>query len=516
MSTANDHPSPGAKPLPSPEIAAFAGLVAGALGLAVAHLVTAIDRGFRDPAVSVGDRLIDRVPPSVREWAIATFGTSDKSALLVGIYLGLVLGASLVGIVALRRGQRSALVAVAAFGVIGGWAAIASPTSGVTAAFPSIAGAAATACSLVVLRRCWVPRTGIANDGDRRRFLVGVGGLALLTVTLAGVGRALRTRLGVAGERLSLVLPRARRALAPPPAGLEADVAHVSPLFTPNDRFYRVDTALFVPNVSTADWRLKIHGMVGRELTLRYEDLTRRELIETDVTLCCVSNEVGGELVGNARWLGCRLDDLLTEVGIDPAADQVVGRSIDGWTSGFPVAALDGRAAIIAIGMNGEPLPIKHGYPARLVVPGLYGYVSATKWLAELELTRFDRFSAYWIPRGWAQKAPIKTQSRIDTPRGAIPAGRVAVAGVAWAGVRGIARVEVRTDENGVWREATLGPELAATTWRQWWLPWDATAGTHEISVRATDGNGDTQTSAPAPPVPNGATGLHTRTIVVN
>jgi hypothetical protein len=254
--------------------------------------------------------------------------------------------------------------------------------------------------------------------------------------------------------------------------------------------------------------------MVDREITLTYPDLLDRDLIETDVTLACVSNAVGGNLVSNARWLGCRLDDLLSEAGVHDEADQVVGRSVDGWTSGFPVEVLDGRDAIVAVGMNGEPLPLRHGYPARLVVPGLYGYVSATKWVTEIELTRFDQFSAYWVPRGWAPRAPIKTESRIDTPRGTVPAGPVAIGGVAWAGVRGISAVEVRIDD-GPWQAATLGPEVARTTWRQWWLAWDAAPGSHRLTVRATDGDGATQTSDIAPPPPDGATGWHSREVTV-
>jgi len=345
--------------------------------------------------------------------------------------------------------------------------------------------------------------------------LLVLGAGAALAATGVGVGRALRERFDVAAERLGVALPRASRALPPAPVGLESEIPGITPLFVPNDDFYRIDTALVVPTVSIDGWRLRVTGMVDRELELTYADLLARELIETDVTIACVSNEVGGRLVGNARWLGCRLDDLLAEAGIGPDADQIVGRSVDGFTAGFPTAALDGRDAIVAVAMNDEPLPQDHGYPARLIVPGLYGYVSATKWLASIELTRFDEFQGYWVPRGWAAEAPIKTQSRIDTPRGSAAAGTVAVAGVAWAGTRGIDRVEVRIDE-GSWQQATLGPELADSTWRQWHLAWDAHPGRHTIESRATDGGGDTQTARSSPPAPDGATGWHRRTVQVS
>ena len=255
-----------------------------------------------------------------------------------------------------------------------------------------------------------------------------------------------------------------------------------------------------------------VTGYVDRPLTLTYAELLDRPMVEADITISCVSNEVGGDLIGTARWLGCRLDDLLDEAGIDPRADQVVGRSVDGFTAGFPTALLDGRPALVAVGMNGEPLPVDHGYPARLIVPGVYGYVSATKWLSEIQLTRFDEFQGYWIPRGWSVEGPIKTQSRIDTPTDGkrLEAGRpVPVAGVAWAMDRGISAVEVQVDD-GPWQQADLADEYAATTWRQWKLAWTPTAGDHRIRVRATDGTGATQTEEVADVAPDGATGWHT------
>lgn len=288
-------------------------------------------------------------------------------------------------------------------------------------------------------------------------------------------------------------------------------------MFTPNDEFYRIDTALTVPQVPAETWQLDITGMVDRPLRLDYDDLLGRQIVERDITLTCVSNTVGGELIGTARWLGVRLDDLLAEAGIDPAADQVVGRSVDGYTCGFPVAALDGRDAMVAVGMNGEPLPLEHGFPARLIVPGIYGYASATKWLTEIELTTFDRFDHYWVPRGYAAQAPIKIQSRIDTPRGLdrIAPGPFAIAGVAWAQPVGVEAVEVSIDD-GPWQPADLGDPVNDSTWRQWRLAWDATPGRHTVSVRAIDRNGAIQTADRSEPLPDGATGHHTVVVLVD
>ncbi|MBW5480539.1 molybdopterin-dependent oxidoreductase [Streptomyces bambusae] len=301
------------------------------------------------------------------------------------------------------------------------------------------------------------------------------------------------------------------------PAGADLKVPGALPFITPNRVFYRVDTALVVPRVDTTDWQLRIHGDgVRRPLVLSLDDLLARPMVERDITLTCVSNEVGGPYAGNARWLGVRLADLLREAGVRPPsqggpADQLVARSVDGMTIGTPVeTVLDGREALLAVGMNGEPLPFEHGFPVRMVVPGLYGYVSACKWLRELRLTTFDAYDAYWVRRSWAARAPVKTQSRIDTPRAyaAPAAGRLPVAGVAWAQHRGIARVEVRVD-GGAWQEARLGAEDGVDTWRQWVWPWDATPGRHTLEVRATDGTGAVQVERRSPPAPDGATGWH-------
>jgi DMSO/TMAO reductase YedYZ molybdopterin-dependent catalytic subunit len=295
-------------------------------------------------------------------------------------------------------------------------------------------------------------------------------------------------------------------------------VPGASPYVVPNGDFYRIDTALYPPQVDPSTWELRIHGMVRNPITITWQQLLRRPMVERYVTLTCVSNEVGGDLVGNALWLGTPIKALLEEAGPLPGADQVIQRSVDGWTCGSPTAALlDGRDALLAVGMNGQPLPIAHGFPVRMVVPGLYGYVSACKWITEIEVSRFSDFDAYWVPRGWSQQAPIKTESRIDTPRDGAErkAGTVAVAGVAWAQHRGISKVEVQIDD-GSWQQATLAATVSSDTWREWSFAWPAAHGKHSVRVRATDATGETQTSEPADPAPNGASGWHTVQVQVD
>ena len=297
----------------------------------------------------------------------------------------------------------------------------------------------------------------------------------------------------------------------------------LTPIITPNDAFYRIDTALIVPQVDVTDWALQIQGDDVQPYSLTFDELLALPMIEAPVTIACVSNEVGGDLVGTAVWQGVPLTTILERAGlragaVPEGAAQLVGRSVDGFTVGFPTeVALDGRNAMVAVGMNGEPLPVRHGFPARLIVPGLYGYVSATKWLRSIEFRGWDDFDAYWIPRGWAKEAPVKTQSRIDVPRSgaSISPGPVAVAGVAWATTRGIRKVEVQVDD-GPWVEARLGPGEDDDVWRQWAHDWSATAGSHTIRVRATDGTGQTQTGERSRVDPDGATGWHTRTVNVS
>ncbi|MBF6275481.1 MULTISPECIES: molybdopterin-dependent oxidoreductase [Nocardia] len=351
---------------------------------------------------------------------------------------------------------------------------------------------------------------------DRRQVMRGIVGVGVLAVAAGIAGRVLgASARSVAGERAAVRLPPPNVPVPPVDPAADLRVPGLASYLTPNSDFYRIDTALTVPQVSKETWSLRIHGMVDREIRLDYADLARRPSVERLVTLTCVSNPVGGDLIGNASWLGYRLDALIAEAGPHPDADMVLSRSADGFTAGSPLAALtDGRDALLAVGMNGEPLPVEHGYPARLVVPGLYGYVSATKWVTELEITRFDRAQAYWTRRGWSERGPNKTGTRIDTPRGAVRAGKVTIAGVAWAQHRGIDAVEVQID-NGPWQPARLAAEPSVDTWRQWSYDWDASAGTHTVRARATDGTGTVQTAEVADVIPDGASGYPSRTIRV-
>jgi len=477
----------------------------------VSRVAVGSRKAVRSPVVSVGDRVIDAVPAGVKDWAISAFGTADKAVLVGGILVVLGIAAAAVGVLTVRRGPAVGVAGAAVLSAVAVLASLGRGSAGWTSVLPGLAAGAA-AGSVLVLLRAGAAETAVEHSPARRRFLITTGGLAAGAVAVAAAGRWLQQRGAAAAERLRVVLPRPARPLPPVPDAVEVGVRGVTPFLTPNEDFYRIDTALVVPQVDPRDWTLQVTGSVDRELELTYAELLDRPMVEADVTIACVSNEVGGDLVGTARWLGCRLDDLLDEAGVRPDADQVVGRSVDGFTAGFPTAVLAARDALVAVGMNGEPLPIAHGFPARLIVPGLYGYVSATKWLAEIELTRFDRVQGYWVPRGWAVEAPVKTQSRIDTPRPGrtLTAGEeVAVAGVAWAPIRGIERVEVQIDDEP-WREATLAEQHAGTTWRQWVLRWRPEPGTHRIRVRATDADGDTQTDARRPPAPDGATGWHT------
>ncbi len=494
------------------------GIAAALLTLGVAELIAGLSARLRSPVLDIGDRVIDLVPSGLKEVAIDLLGTADKPVLVVGISIVLLATAALIGEVAVRRSLAAAVVAIAAMGLVGAIAG-ATGATGLFGSLPSLIGATAGIAALILLARPELRRAaGDPHFGaSRRSFLMATSLVVASAFTLGGAGRALDRRFDSARARSNLRLPSPASPLPATPAGVEFDgVDGITPFTTPNADFYRIDTALTVPQIQVDDYRLGITGLVERPMELTYQDLLDRELIESDITITCVSNEVGGKLAGNARWLGVRLDGLLEEAGIQPGADQIVGKSVDRYTCGFPVAALDGRDAMVAIAMNGVPLPLEHGFPARLIVPGLYGYVSATKWLAEIQLTTFAAFDHYWVGRGWSPQAPIKTQSRIDTPGplDRIPTGPSLIAGVAWAQTRGIEQVEVRVDD-GDWQLAELADELNDTTWRQWRFPWHATPGRHDIACRATDGNGEVQTEARATPIPDGATGWHSIVVLV-
>jgi DMSO/TMAO reductase YedYZ molybdopterin-dependent catalytic subunit len=358
-----------------------------------------------------------------------------------------------------------------------------------------------------------------AGPQPPRRSFLAAGAVTAGAAAVAGLaGRLLVERSSVASARAAVRLPTVAPTTAPVlPAGVNLGIPGLAPFITPNNDFYRVDTALVLPQVDPSSWQLRIHGMVSREITLTFDELLRRPLIEDYVTLCCVSDPVGGPYIGNALWLGTSLAALLREAGIKAGADQLFCMSADGFTSGTPVqAVMDGPDAMLAVAMNGQALPVAHGFPARMVVPGLYGYVSATKWVTDINVTTFAGNYAYWAQQGWSQQAPIKTESRIDVPSGTsqIPAGRTAVAGVAWAQHKGIEAVEVRVD-SGPWNQARLAAVPGLDTWRQWVWDWDATSGNHVIEARATDKTGYTQTAVQAQPVPNGASGYPSVAVTV-
>lgn len=499
----------------------LAGLIAVGAGLAAGELTAAAVSSYASPFYAVGSFLVDRAPAPVREFAIDTFGTNDKPVLLWGIAAAVLVLSIVAGIVERRRVPiGSALIVL--FGMFGVMAALHRPTSDMWYAAPSLVSMIVGLLVLRGLRGFLWSREGEGtekpqSDADRglsrRQFGVAAGAIAAMSVAGAFIGRQVSTMGDVLADRKRIRLPRPANVAAPIPAGANVEIEGITPFLTDNAAFYRIDTALQVPKLTTGEWQLKIHGMVDNELTLDWDDLMSMEAQERIITLTCVSNEVGGNLAGTARWIGYPIKKLLERAGVQGDADMLLSTSVDGWTSGTPIEALaDGRDAMLVIGMNGEPLPLEHGYPVRQVVPGLYGFVSACKWVVDWEITRFDKAQAYWTKRNWAVKAPIKTASRIDRPAGLSrhPVGDVVIAGTAWAQRRGIAKVEVRVD-NGSWNTATLAPEFTNDTWRQWFWTWPATEGQHTVYCRATDATGEVQPQERVAPIPDGATGWHNR-----
>lgn len=519
---------PAVRPVEPPRwLRAGAGLSCGLLAVAVASLVATL-ADATTPVRSVGNAVIERAPRWLKTLSIDIFGTADKTALQAGIVIVLVILALALG-AASRETPRALTAGIGGTAIVGTLAAFDAPSvdawSVVAPILGGVAGIGAAVALATPLGARWeafhwsrnTPGPSRVPLGwDRRRFIrrsAIVGGATLAVGTMALTGDRRRTRRIEA--RIPADLPavaETRRSVPAPPPLVE------EPTFiTPTDAFYRIDTALSFPTVDLDTWSLKITGLVDRELEITYDDLRGRPQIERTITICCVSNDVGGPYVGNAVWQGVSLGDLLREAGVASEAEQVFSTSIDGWTSGFPAAAaLDGRDALVAIGMNGEPLPLRHGFPARLIVPGLYGYVSATKWLSEIRLNRWEDGQGFWVPRGWAREAPIKIQSRIDLPRSgrSVPAGQVVLAGVAWAPGTGIDRVEIRID-GGDWMLAELSADVTDDAWRVWRFDWAATPGRHAVQVRATDKAGDVQTEVITPVAPDGATGWHTRRFTV-
>jgi DMSO/TMAO reductase YedYZ molybdopterin-dependent catalytic subunit len=509
-------------------VAGAGALLAAGAGLGLGELVAAL-AGGTSPVVGVGTQLIDRAPGPAKDWAVKNLGTADKPILVGGVLAAVAALAFAAGVIGVRR-PRAAYAITIGLGVL----AVASAATGrslaggpFTRLLPALVTLVVAVAGVALVLRALRPVAGPAKpvlrreadapDGfDRRRFLATTMALGISGAAGFGVSRVLPAGVDES-TRAAVRVPRPVSPARPLPAGVAAGVPGVSSFVTPNANFYRVDTLLSVPRIDPRRWQLRLHGLVDRELRLSFADLLGRRLVERDITLTCVSNEVGGPYVGNARWIGVPIRDVLAELGVRDDADAVRSTSVDGLTIGTPLSALtDGRDALFAVAMNGEPLPFDHGFPVRMVVPGLYGYVSATKWIVDFEVTRFSDFTAYWTERDWAAQAPIKTSSRIDVPKAfaTVKAGPAVAAGVAWAQHRGITKVEVQVDD-GPWREASLATEASIDTWRQWTFRWNATPGNHKLTVRATDGDGQVQTADRARPRPNGSSGWHNVVVTV-
>ncbi|MCP3913611.1 MAG: molybdopterin-dependent oxidoreductase [Actinomycetia bacterium] len=525
---------PSLEPTPESELApehhtprwvgALAGAAAATTALGVGELVAGFSHTFPSLIPSVGRLFVSETPGSVIRQTIQIFGTNQKPLLLTGITVTTIVLGAVFGVLGIRS-RPAGIAGFVGFAVFGGLMALDDPVASNTgailvAAAAGVAGVGALVILLGIALSTPVPTTAETPTNShhgRRAFLLASGGVAGLGAVTAVGGQRLQSSNSVEAARAEVDLPMAGSGatattlVAPSEADLSGGVDGLSSLITPNDQFYLIDTALVPPQVDPAGWSMTVKGMVDTEITLTYDDLLARDLVEEIVTLSCVSNEVGGRLVGNALWQGVPLRELLEEAGADPSASQIVGRSVDGWTAGFPTEILtEDRVAMVAVGMNGEPLPVKHGFPARLVVEGLYGYVSATKWLSEVELTTWEAFDGYWVPRGWSKLGPIKTQSRIDVPGNGpkVAAGVTPIAGVAWAPSRGIDRVEVQVDD-GPWVEALMSESIGDGAWRQWMVDWNATPGQHQIRCRATDSTETTQPQDRSTPAPSGATGWH-------
>jgi DMSO/TMAO reductase YedYZ molybdopterin-dependent catalytic subunit len=499
--------------------AAVSGVVAAGVVLATAELIALFAGAETSPLFAVGSLVIDLAPPGVKDFMIGLFGTGDKAVLLILLGIVVLALAVLAGLLERRRSPWGIVVLV----VVSGIAIVAVTTRAGASGLWAVPTVIGMIVGVLVLRlligrlRRWEQSESEAaplraqTGLERRSFLWAAGISAVAAVVVGSVARSMNAVAGaVSAARAAITLPTPATPAPAIPAGAELGLDGLAPYVTPNDSFYRIDTALQVPQVDADTWKLKISGMVEQEIEVTWDELLALPLEEHVVTLACVSNEVGGELIGNAVWLGYPIRELLAMAKPTAGADMVLSTSTDGFTAGTPLEALQDpdRVGILAVGMNGEPLPVEHGFPVRMVVAGLYGYVSGTKWVIDLKVTTFAQAEGYWTPRGWSALGPIKTESRIDVPRAgaSVSAGTVAVAGVAWAQHTGIAKVEVRIDD-GDWAEARLADNAGIDTWVQWVYEWDAPAGGHTITVRATDDSGYTQTSDEAPPAPDGATG---------
>jgi DMSO/TMAO reductase YedYZ molybdopterin-dependent catalytic subunit len=512
---------------------AFTGVLSAAIALGVAMLVSAFIRPQASPVIAVGGQAINLTPTPVKEFAVAHFGTNDKTMLLGGMYVTIALIAMVIGWLA-RRKLIFGVIGLGAFGVLGALVALIQPASRTTDAIPALVGGVAGVAAIMwlVTRAApaagpvtgWMeddPATSLAGGPggvDRRKFLVAGTATAAVAAGSAVAGQILtNSRFNANASRAAVKLTAPASKAAVLPKGAELNIPGLSSFYTPNSSFYRVDTALVIPQVTTQSWALRVHGMVGQELNISFKDLLKMPMVERDITIMCVSDTVGGGYIGNAKWQGVLLSDVLRGAKMKPGVSQLATTDVNGMTVGVASdVALDGRDAMLAVGMNGQPLPQDHGFPVRLVVPGLYGFCSATKWITDIQLTTLGAFTPYWVHRGWTQVSPTKTESRIDTPKagGSLQAGKVMIAGVAWAQHKGIEQVEVRVD-GGQWTKATLAVQDEIDTWRQWYVPWQATTGKHTLEVRATDKTGYTQTPVNKITFPNGATGYHTVQVTV-
>lgn len=516
------------------------GVLAAAFGVAIGTLAAALIDPAYAPIEVVASTAIDIPPAVVKEWATSTFGTASKSVVVGVVAVAVVAIAAWSG-VASRTRPRFGIQVMLVAGVVGAVAALLRPVDAFLAPLPSLVAGVAAALALWWLLRMARPSAVAApesvpdmpTDGlkevspgyqdlpgreslgmpaevqsvSRRGVLLGIGGVVVVGGAALASARWLTTRASAVASRVAAVLPSPAEVLPPLPASVQAPVPGMTPFVTPNADFYRIDTAVIVPQVTAEEWTLSFDGMVRRPFTITYAELLEMPMVERDVTIMCVSNPIGGDLIGTARWLGTPLLPLLERAGIEPGADQIFSTSVDGWTCSTPLDGLAEREPLLAIAMNGEPLPIEHGFPVRMIIPGLYGFISATKWVTQITATTYAADPAYWTVRGWATDAPVLTGSRIDLPDGSLSVGQTAIGGVAWAmDGDGISRVEVSIDD-GPWQDAQLAEQPNPRTWRQWWLEWEATPGRHSIAVRATNGLGETQTSEVADVVPSGATG---------
>ena len=521
---------------------AASGVLAAAAGMAVGHLVAAFVNPSASPVLAVGSTVIDATPTPVKEWAVQNFGTADKPILLGSVTLVVVIAAAAIGLVSRSR-PSLANVLVVGLAALAGLAAGFRPASAPFDIVPALVTALVGVATLTGLRSLIpnLPTPGAVTAGDahqrtapaespldhtayakgsagtpaRRNFLIGAAGVTVGAAAIGALGQKLAAPATLPS---SVALPTPQNTLDPLPMGIEGKVKGISDFRTPVKDFYRVDTALVIPRIDVDSWKLEIDGKVDNKLSITFDELLKMPMIEKDITLNCVSNEVGGPYISSTRWLGVRVRDLLERAGVQDGVDQILSESTDGMTISTPIQALtDDRDALIAVAMNGEPLPSRHGFPARMVTPGLYGFVGATKWLTKLTATTYAAEQAYWTKRDWLIDGTVKTQARIDTPAGLAThkPGKIAIGGVAWAQLRGIEEVEVRVDD-GPWEKATLGPDAGTDYWRQWYWVWDAKSGRHDLTVRATDGTGEVQTEKRADPFPGGASGWHSIVVLIS